>query len=326
MSALMSSAHIAMQSALDETLTYLRSSEALDAIRADPYWPKWDSPWWRVTLLWELGQAALVPASVTEALVDSLNRHYLREFPQPNELPPGADPYRHVICHCALGTIWQVLHACSVDVDGEVPWMRRWVYRYQLRDGGLNCDESAYSKPFGKSSIVSTLPPLEAVLRCTQQPVPDDAARFLEDGARYLLKHRLIRRASADGDVIDPAWLQPTFPRFYHYDILRALSFVTEWAEATGTHLSAAALGEARTLLEHESVYGGIRIERRAATQQSPTLEHHDGMWKFADTSRSFALLDQVSQVGRRSPELTLQAEQTRARLDRLAQHGLLDG
>lgn len=315
-----------MQSALEETVSYLRSPNALDAIRADPYWPKWDSPWWRATLLWELGRSDLIPAAVMEAFVDSLRRHYLKEFPhRESDLPRGADPYRHVICHCALGTMWQVLNACSVDVDGELPWVRGWIRRYQLPDGGLNCDETAYAKPSGKSSVVSTLPQLEAALRCTRYPLADDTAQLLERGAKYLLEHRLFRRATGDRGVIDYAWLQVAFPRFYHYDVLRGLSFVAEWAEVSGSRISAAAIGEARALLEQRFGGGDVRVERRAATVESRTLERQSGEWRFVDRSRSFALLDVVGAVGRHSPELSLQYAQTRARLARLDQRGLLD-
>jgi hypothetical protein len=42
--------------------------------------------------------------------------------------------------------------------------MRPWLRQYQLPDGGLNCDEAACVKSL-KSSMVSTLPPLEAASR-----------------------------------------------------------------------------------------------------------------------------------------------------------------
>jgi len=32
--------------AIEKSRSYLSSSEALQSIERDPYWPKWSSPWW----------------------------------------------------------------------------------------------------------------------------------------------------------------------------------------------------------------------------------------------------------------------------------------
>src|SRR5579862_4586696 len=90
--------------ALAETIDYLASDEALRSLEADPYWPKWDSPWWRMVLLHELGIAAAIPARPVEALVRSLVANWLPFFPLTlAEIPAGKDPVRSVACHCALG-------------------------------------------------------------------------------------------------------------------------------------------------------------------------------------------------------------------------------
>jgi hypothetical protein len=313
--------------ALDETLRYLASGEALDQVWQDPYWPKWASPWWRMALLWELGLAGQIPRAVVDVMVDALGRHYLPFFPVADgELPAGADPYRHVICHCAAGTIFQVLHAYGVDVDAKLPWMRGWFRRYQMADGGLNCDDRAYAKPDGKSSVVSTLPPLEAVLRCTRRPFANEDARFLDRGAAYLLAHRLVRRAGGDRGVIDPAWLQPCFPRFYHYDVLRGLSFVVEWADVRDKPLPHAAVSEALALLGRQHAgAGGVQIQRRAVSTAGRTLAPTaEGEWEFVDRSDSFPLLDLVSEVGQVSLQLSDELERARQRLGSLRRRGLI--
>ena len=43
-------------------------------------------------------------------------------------------------------------------------------------------------------------------------------------GEEYLLERRLFRRKST-GEVIDPAWLEFSFPTRWHYDVLRALEY-----------------------------------------------------------------------------------------------------
>jgi hypothetical protein len=39
---------------VQQSVDYLASCKALESIEADPYWPKWDSPWWQMLLLHEM--------------------------------------------------------------------------------------------------------------------------------------------------------------------------------------------------------------------------------------------------------------------------------
>ena len=50
-------------------------------------------------------------------------------------------------------------------------------------------------------------------------------------GAEYLLERELLRRKST-GQVIDPAWLQFSFPTRWHYDALRALDYFRSAGDA----------------------------------------------------------------------------------------------
>jgi hypothetical protein len=47
----------------------------------------------------------------------------------------------------------------------------------------------------------------------------------------YLLERGLFR-SKRTGAVIDEAWLQPSLPRFYQYDVLRGLRLVARWGRA----------------------------------------------------------------------------------------------
>ena len=144
--------------AIERSKKYLNSAAALQSIDRDPYWPKWDSPWWHMRLLHEMGLAHEIPQITIQKMVHTLKSHYLPHFPKTSdEMPPGTDPFLKVACHCAVGSMYQVLFAAGIDVDSELPWMRPWMIHYQLPDGGLNCDEQAYNKENPKSSIVSTI-------------------------------------------------------------------------------------------------------------------------------------------------------------------------
>ena len=154
------------------SLDYLGSHRALQSLDADPYWPKWDSPWWHMLLLHEMGRTRQIPKSVIERYVDALDKFPLKIFPvHPGEMPAGLDPYRDTLCHCYLGNVYQVLAAWGIDVDSELPWVRPWFLRYQMADGGLNCDNAAYLvKNEIPSSMVGTIAAFEAVLLHTQRP------------------------------------------------------------------------------------------------------------------------------------------------------------
>lgn len=49
--------------ALAKLKASLSSASALQSIERDPYWPKWDSPWWHMSLLNEMDLAKEIPAT-----------------------------------------------------------------------------------------------------------------------------------------------------------------------------------------------------------------------------------------------------------------------
>ena len=90
----------------------------------------------------------------------------------------------------------------------------------QLEDGGWNCEAENGSV---RSSFHTTIRVLEGLLeheRATGGSAESIAARRRSE--EYLLERRLFRRKST-GDVVDPAYLQFSFPTRWHYDVLRAL-------------------------------------------------------------------------------------------------------
>ncbi len=92
----------------------------------------------------------------------------------------------------------------------------------QLEDGGWNCEAENGSV---RSSFATTINVLEGLLaheHATGGSAESIAAR--RRGEEYLLERRLFRRRST-GEVVNPAWLQFSFPIRWHYDVLRALEY-----------------------------------------------------------------------------------------------------
>jgi hypothetical protein len=104
------------------------------------------------------------------------------------------------------------------DVDGVVARL----VREQLDDGGWNC-WAEYGAVV--SSLATTINVLEGLLAHEQATGGSaDSVAARRRGEEYLLERGLFRRKST-GEVIDPAWLQFSFPARWHYDVLRALEY-----------------------------------------------------------------------------------------------------
>ena len=102
--------HPDLARAIASSVEYLGSDAAQRSLDTDAYWPKWNSPWWHMLLLWELGEERRIPERAVSKLVESLSALRVKIFPiHPHEVPDGADPYRDIQCHCAIGNVHQLL-------------------------------------------------------------------------------------------------------------------------------------------------------------------------------------------------------------------------
>jgi hypothetical protein len=92
----------------------------------------------------------------------------------------------------------------------------------QLDDGGWNCEAERGST---RSSMATTINVLEGLLEYEHATGGSaDVAEARAGGQEYLLERGLLRRKST-GKLIDPDWLQLSFPTRWHYDVLRALDY-----------------------------------------------------------------------------------------------------
>lgn len=103
----------------------------------------------------------------------------------------------------------------------------------QLQDGGWNCE---VERGATVSSLGTTINVLEGLLAFERTVGADvDVAAADRDRARearrrgedYMLERRLLRRRST-GKIIDPGFLEPAFPTWWHYDVLRALDHLRD--------------------------------------------------------------------------------------------------
>jgi len=154
-------------------------------------------------------------------------------------LDPASDSARRAIALVAANCRWE--HDGQRYFDGEVePCINgrtietgayfgvdvsavvARVLDERLEDGGWNCEAENGSVRSSFDTTINVLDGLLAFERATGGSVEVRAAR--RSGEEYLLERGLFRRRST-GDVVDPAYLQLSFPYYWHYDVLRALDY-----------------------------------------------------------------------------------------------------
>jgi hypothetical protein len=109
----------------------------------------------------------------------------------------------------------------------------------QLPDGGWNCEVENGATV---SSFGTTINVLEGLLLYEGAiGVSDEVRQARRRGEEYLLERRLFRRRST-GEVIDPTWLEFSFPTWYFYDVLRGLDYLRD-AGLKGDERIAEAIG-----------------------------------------------------------------------------------
>ncbi|HEY3976393.1 MAG TPA: squalene cyclase [Streptosporangiaceae bacterium] len=92
----------------------------------------------------------------------------------------------------------------------------------QLADGGWNCEAENGSV---RSSFNTTMCVIEGLLEYERAGGGSEEVRQARRrGEEYLLERGLFRRLST-GEVADAAWLEFSFPTWWHYDVLWALDY-----------------------------------------------------------------------------------------------------
>ena len=167
------------------------------------------------------------------------------------------------------------------DVDGIV---ERLVTE-QLNDGGWNCEAERGSVRSSFATTINVLEGLAAHERATGGFAESVAAR--RRGDEYLLERQLFRRRST-GEIVNPAWLQFSFPSYWHYDVLRALD--NFGSEGGKPH---ARLGEAIALLSSKRQSDGTwLLENTHPGRVHLELEDGDNRPSCWNTLRALRVLN----------------------------------
>lgn len=177
-------------------------------VNGDPGGQPWTATLPTLRLLRDLGIDPAHPA--VRSAVDDVREHSTWEY-------AGEPFFEGEVEPCINGGTVAIGAYFGEKVDGIV--MR--LLGEQLADGGWNCDAERGST---RSSFHSTICVLEGLLEYERAGGTTPVADARHRGEEYLLTRSLFRRAST-GQIVDPDWLQFSFPVQWHYDILRGLDY-----------------------------------------------------------------------------------------------------
>jgi nucleoside diphosphate kinase len=195
---------------------------------------------------------------------------------------------------CINGMVVDLGAWLGQDVDEVV---RRLVDE-QLEDGGWNCEAENGSV---RSSFHTTIRVLEGLLaheQATDGWAGSRAAR--RRGEEYLLVRRLLRRRST-GEVVDPAWLQFSFPTRWHYDVVRGLEHFRSTGDRPDSRID-----EAIDLVRSKQQLDGTwLLENTHPGAVHFTMDAGDGQPSRWNTLRALRVLrwyDEAQRVGPSDP------------------------
>ncbi|TAL10816.1 MAG: hypothetical protein EPO00_04210 [Chloroflexota bacterium] len=155
----------------------------------------------------------------------------------------------------------------------------------QLPDGGWNCEVENGATVSSFGTTINVLEGLLAYDRAVGGSERVGEAR--RRGEEYLLERRLFRRRST-GEVIDPAWLEFSFPHWYHYDVLRGLDYL----RAAGHDTADERLSEALGIVEgHRDPDGRWPLQRIYEGASHLQMEGDEGSPSRWNTLRAMRVL-----------------------------------
>ena len=163
----------------------------------------------------------------------------------------------------------------------------------QLPDGGWNCEVENGATV---SSFGTTINVLEGLLE-HERAIGGSAvvAAARRRGEAYMLERGLFRRKST-GEMIDPSWLQFSFPTWYHYDVLRGLDYLRSAGVAPDERVA-----EALALVEqNRGEDGRWPLENTHQGESWLTMDDGDGQPSRWNTLRAMRVLRWAGRGGDR--------------------------
>ncbi|MBN2230521.1 MAG: hypothetical protein JW779_13115 [Candidatus Thorarchaeota archaeon] len=213
-----------------------------------PYLPKYKSSYWQIMLLAMFGLERTnksVERGVEKILnfqqpeggfstMEGQQKEYefvrKRGVKKKDPIPPYEDwrslKNREMQLSCLTGNVCLALIQMGYEDHAAVKNALQWLVEIQNKDGGWLCPYWGAHKNDNHGCFMGTVPPLDAFSEVPKRLLTTSMKKALEQGAEFLLMHRLYQADHHDFSPIKKDWLLLTFPQFF-YDILRGISVVT---------------------------------------------------------------------------------------------------
>ena len=130
---------------------------------------------------------------------------------------------RELAERCVNGMVLSTCSYFRID-DPRVDSIAELLLRVPMSDGGWNCEDYRGAT---HSSFHTTISVLEGLLEWKRATGSSAADSAIATGHEFMLSHEMYK-SHRTGDVINEAWLRPTFPPRWHYDVLRGLDHLQE--------------------------------------------------------------------------------------------------
>ncbi len=137
-----------------------------------------------------------------------------------------------------------------------------------------------------RSSFHTTIRVLEGLLAHERATGGSAESIAADAGGEYLLERKLFGRKST-GEVVNPAWLQFSFPTRWHYDVLRGLEYFREAGDLPDRRLDEAI----HLLRSKQQTDGTWLLENTHPCKVHFTLEEGDGQPSRWNTLRALRVL-----------------------------------
>jgi len=223
-----------------------------------PYLPKYKSSYWQIMILGYLGmdktdervskacehvfQFQHVEGGFSCFSPEQAMEEYESLRKKGRKLPPlsewiSATVYEHQYT-CLTGNVVSALIRMGYEDDVRVKKALEWLVKVQNKDGGWLCPYWHVHIKDTHGCFYGTICPLEAFSETPKEELTREMKRAIENGAEFLLMHRLFKADHHNYRVINQSWLKLGFPWFYGYNILRGLDVLTRLGYVEDERLS----------------------------------------------------------------------------------------
>lgn len=215
-----------------------------------PYIPKYQSSYWQIMILGHLGMDK-TDERVSRACgwifrfqqdeggfscygKEQLLREYEWRKKHGRKLPSAsaeewvAQAYYQQQLSCLTGNMAAALIRIGYKDDPRVKKGLNWLIKVQNQDGGWQCPYWPAHVNDKHSCMMGTICALEAFSEIPKREWTAQMKETVDNGAEFLLMHRLFKADHHEFKVIKQAWLPFVFPWFWGYNVLRGLDVLTK--------------------------------------------------------------------------------------------------